>query len=66
MIFRRKKVGDSDLAYLEVFRSSYYAEVSLAHWLTHTPPALVAQHPNVDGETIAQWPRDANHAGVIG
>jgi hypothetical protein len=34
MISRRKNVGDSDLAYLEAFRSSYYAEVSLADWLT--------------------------------
>ena len=31
-------------------------EVSLSNWLTHTPPALVAQHLNVDEATIAKWP----------
>jgi oxalate decarboxylase len=27
--------------------------------LTHTPPALVAQHLNVDEATIAKWPHTA-------
>jgi oxalate decarboxylase len=28
-------------------------DVSLSDWITHTPPALVAQHLNVSQETIA-------------
>jgi oxalate decarboxylase len=51
-------VGDTDLQFLEVFRSSYYADVSLSDWLTHTPPALVAQHLNLDEATIAMFPND--------
>jgi oxalate decarboxylase/phosphoglucose isomerase-like protein (cupin superfamily) len=39
-----KNIGDTELQYMEVFRSSYYADVSLSDWLTHTPPSLVAQH----------------------
>jgi oxalate decarboxylase len=31
-----KNVGDTDMQYLEVFRSSYYADVSLSDWLTHS------------------------------
>ena len=50
--------GNSDLVYLEVFRSSYFADVSLSDWLTHTPPGLVAQHFNIDPAVIAQWPHD--------
>jgi oxalate decarboxylase len=53
-----KNVGDTDLQFLEVFRSSHFADVSLSDWLTHTPPALVAQHLNVDAATIAKFPKD--------
>ncbi|HUI21412.1 MAG TPA: oxalate decarboxylase family bicupin [Methylocella sp.] len=53
-----KNVGDTDLQYLEVFRSPYYADVSLSDWLTHTPPSLVAQHLNVDEATIANFPNN--------
>jgi oxalate decarboxylase len=53
-----KNVGDTDLQFLEVFRSAYFADVSLSDWLTHTPPALVAQHLNVNEETIAKFPNN--------
>jgi oxalate decarboxylase len=53
-----RNIGNSDLVYLEVFRSSYFADVSLSDWLTHTPPALVAQHFNVDPAIIAQFPNN--------
>jgi oxalate decarboxylase len=50
--------GDTDLVFLEVFRSSYFADVSLSDWLTRTPPELVAQHLNVDPATIAKFPKN--------
>jgi oxalate decarboxylase len=53
-----ENVGDTDILVLEVFRSSYFADVSLSDWLTHTPAALVAQHLNVDAATIARFPKD--------
>ncbi len=53
-----KNIGDTDLQFLEIFRSSYFADVSLSDWLTHTPPAMVAAHLNVDVETIKGWPND--------
>jgi oxalate decarboxylase len=48
----------ADLQYLEVFRSSYYADVSLSDWLTHSPPEMVAQTLNIDEATIAKFPND--------
>lgn len=54
-----ENVGDTDLQFIGVFRSSRYEEVSLSNWLTHTPPKLVAQHLNVDEGTIASWPDNA-------
>lgn len=53
-----KNIGDTDVQFLEVFRSSHYADVSLTDWLTHTPPSLVAQHLNIDKATIAKFPND--------
>lgn len=53
-----KNVGDTDLQFLEVFRSAYFADVSLSDWLTHTPPAMVAQHLRVDEAVIAQFPNN--------
>src|SRR5207248_6033578 len=54
-----ENVGDTDLQFIGVFRASRYEEISLSNWLTHTPPALVAQHLNVDEASIAQWPDNA-------
>ena len=53
-----KNVGDTDMQYLEVFRSSYYADVSLSDWLTHSPPEMVAQTLNIDEATIAKFPNN--------
>ena len=53
-----KNTGNTDLVYLEVFRSSYYADVSLSDWLAHTPRSMVAQHLNVDQATVARFPNN--------
>ena len=54
-----ENVGDTDLQFVGVFRTPRYEEISLSDWLTHTPPALVAQHLNIDEATIAKWPDNA-------
>jgi oxalate decarboxylase len=53
-----QNVGDTDLQFFAVFRTPHYEEISLSNWLKHTPPALVAQHLNVDMTTAAMWPND--------
>lgn len=53
-----RNTGKTDLKFLEVFRSSYFADVSLSDWLTHTPPLMVAQHLRVDPATIARFPNN--------
>lgn len=58
-----ENIGDTELQFVGVFRASRYEEVSLSNWLTHTPPALVAQHFNVDEKVIAKWPN--NSPGVM-
>jgi oxalate decarboxylase len=58
-----ENVGDTDMQFIGVFRAPQYEEISLSNWLTHTPPALVAQHLNIDEATIAKWPD--NSPGVM-
>jgi oxalate decarboxylase len=52
-----QNTGDTDLQVLEVFKATRFMDVSLSDWITHTPPALVAQHLNLSEETIAKLSR---------
>jgi oxalate decarboxylase len=45
--------GEQPLRFLEMFRSSHYADVSLNQWLALTPPELVQAHLNTDKSTTA-------------
>jgi oxalate decarboxylase len=58
-----QNVGDTDMQFLAVFRAPHYEQISLSDWLTHTPPALVARHLNLDEATIANWPD--NQAAIL-
>ncbi|MFA6139433.1 MAG: cupin domain-containing protein [Hyphomicrobium sp.] len=51
-----RNTGYNDLVYLEVFRSSYFADVSLSDWLTHTPRAMVTQTLKISAEVIDKFP----------
>jgi len=58
-----RNVGDTDLQFVAVFRAPHYEEISLSDWLSHTPPALVAQHLNVPESVIAGFP--GNRPGIM-
>ncbi len=53
-----ENTGDTDLKFLEMFRSSFYQDLSLSEWLTHTPPELVMAHLNIDKATLDAFKRD--------
>jgi oxalate decarboxylase len=53
-----ENTGDTDLKFLEMFKSSYYQDLALSEWLTHTPPELVAAHLNIDKATLDAIPKD--------
>jgi oxalate decarboxylase len=48
-----ENTGTTPLRFLEVFRSSYYADVSLDQWMALTPPELVQAHVKLDPQTMA-------------
>jgi oxalate decarboxylase len=47
-----ENTGNTDLVFLEVFRSSYYSSISFAQWLSHLPPELVQAHFNFSSDTV--------------
>jgi len=49
-----ENTGTTMLRFLEVFKSDYYADVSLDQWLALTPPELVTAHLHNDPQFIAK------------
>jgi oxalate decarboxylase len=52
-----ENTGDTDLVFLEMFKSDRYQDLSLSEWLSHTPPELVMAHLNIDRETFDAIPK---------
>jgi oxalate decarboxylase len=57
-----ENTGDTDLIFLEMFKSSYYQDLSLSEWLAHTPPELVMAHLHIDKATLDAIPKNG---GVV-
>lgn len=53
-----ENTGTTPLRFLEVFNSSYYADVSLSQWLALTPPELVQAHLKFDQQTLAAFRKE--------
>jgi oxalate decarboxylase len=53
-----ENTGDTDLQFLEMFKSSFYQDLALSEWLSHTPPELVMAHLNIDKATLNALPKD--------
>jgi oxalate decarboxylase len=48
-----ENTGSTPLRFLEVFKSSYYVDVSLNQWLALTPPELLKAHLKLDPQALA-------------
>jgi oxalate decarboxylase len=48
-----ENIGQTPLRFLEMFRSDYYADVSLEQWMALTPPDLILAHLDVDRQFMA-------------
>jgi oxalate decarboxylase len=53
-----QNTGNTDLKFLEMFKSSVYQDLSLSEWLTHTPPELVLAHLGIDKTTLDAIPKE--------
>jgi oxalate decarboxylase len=47
-----ENTGTTPLRFLEIFKSSYFADVSLNQWMALTPPELVEAHLNLDQQVM--------------
>jgi oxalate decarboxylase len=52
-----ENTGDTDLVFLEMFKSSHYQDLSLSVWLARTPPELVMAHLKIDQATFDAIPK---------
>jgi oxalate decarboxylase len=53
-----ENTGDTDLIFLEMFKSSSYQDISFSQWLAHTPPELVMAHLKIDRATLDTIPKE--------
>jgi len=51
-----QNIGDTDMQFFAVFRTSNLQEISLSDRLKHTPAEMVAEHLNVDPTMVPHWP----------
>jgi oxalate decarboxylase len=47
-----QNTGDTDLVFLEMFKSDHYEDISLAEWMAHTPHQLIDQHLHVGKQML--------------
>jgi oxalate decarboxylase len=52
-----ENTGNTDLRFLETFKSSYYASISLSDWISHIPPELAEAHLHLSAESIQAIPK---------
>jgi oxalate decarboxylase len=52
-----ENTGDTDLIFLEMFKSGSYQDISLSEWISHTPPELIAAHLHLAKATIEAIPK---------
>jgi oxalate decarboxylase len=53
-----ENTGSGPLRFLEMFKSSYYADLSLDQWMALTPPELLQSHLGLDPKTMAALRKD--------
>lgn len=52
-----ENTGDTDLRFLEMFKSDFYQDLALSEWITHEPPELIMEHMGIDKATLDAIPK---------
>jgi oxalate decarboxylase len=53
-----ENTGDTDLVFLEMFKSERYQDFSFSEWLAHTPAELVMAHLHIDKASFDTIPKN--------
>ena len=52
-----ENIGDTDVEFVEVFRTPFYEDISLAEWLAHTPYRLTNEHIATGEDFLSKIPK---------
>ena len=55
-----ENTGTEDLVFLEMFRSSFYSDISLDQWIRRLPPLMAKEHLHLDQSDIEKIPSRKN------
>jgi oxalate decarboxylase len=53
-----ENTGDTDLVFLEMFKTHQFQDVSLNNWIRRLPPEMITAHLNLDAATIKKIPSE--------
>jgi oxalate decarboxylase len=53
-----ENTGNTDLVFLEMFKSAHYEDISLGEWMAHTPYLLMNQHLRVGMAMLDEIPKE--------
>lgn len=53
-----ENTGKGPLRFLEMFKSAYFADISLNQWMALSPQRMVQQHLNLDDDAMAKLRKD--------
>jgi oxalate decarboxylase len=51
-----ENLGNDDLVFLEIFKSSHYADISLNQWIRRLPALMVSEHLHLSGADLRHIP----------
>jgi oxalate decarboxylase len=57
--------GNTDLVFLEVFKSAHYQDISLGEWMAHTPHLLMNQHLHVGSAMLDAIPKEEIRSAIL-
>jgi oxalate decarboxylase len=60
-----ENTGNTDLVFLEMFKTNQYMDFSMNNWIRRLPPEMVTAHLNIDEATIKNIPAE-NQAIIAG
>lgn len=53
-----ENIGDTDVTFLEIFKSDTYEDISLNQWISHLPSELVDSHLHIGRAVIESVPKE--------
>ena len=55
-----ENIGDTDVVFLEMFKSSRFVDFSLNNWIGRMPPEMATAHLNLDSSVLKRIPTEKN------